>query len=93
MNNLLTTSEDATLERADPFAQPAGSDGKPIYHYQAFGLRKDDTDLLAAINRSLATLLESGKLLGILGRFGYTQNDMPTCAITAAEICAGRQAE
>lgn len=93
VNNLLTTSEDATLERADPFAQPAGSDGKPIYHYQAFGLRKDDTDLLAAVNRSLATLLESGKLLGILGRFGYTQNDMPTGAIKAAEICSGRQAE
>jgi polar amino acid transport system substrate-binding protein len=93
VNSLLSISGDASLERADPFEQPAGPDGKPIYHYQAFGLRKSDPDLLAAVNKSLATLLESGKLLGILGRFGYTPGDMPTGAIKAAEICSGRQAE
>jgi polar amino acid transport system substrate-binding protein len=93
LNNLLATSGDAGLERAEPFEQPAGPDGKPIYHYQAFGLRRDDTDLLAAVNGSLAKLLESGKLPGILGPFGYTPSDMPTGAIKAAEICSGRQAE
>jgi len=93
VNNLLAISGDAGLERAEPFEQPAGTDGKPIYHYQAFGLRKNDTDLLAAVNGSLGTLLESGRLLTILGPFGYTQDDMPTGAIKAAEICSGRQAE
>ncbi len=92
VNGLLATSGDAGLERADPFEQPLGSDGKSIYHYQAFGLRKEDADLLAAVNGSIATLLASGRLLGILGAFGYTQNDMPTAGITAVEICSGQEA-
>jgi polar amino acid transport system substrate-binding protein len=93
VNDLLKTSGDAGLERAEPFEQPMGLDGKPIYHYQAFGLRRDDTDLLAAVNRSIATLLESGNLLRILVPFGYTQSDMPNGEIKATEICSGRQAE
>jgi polar amino acid transport system substrate-binding protein len=92
LNALLATSREAGLERAEPFEQPIGSDGKPIYHYQAFGLRKEDTDLLEAVNRSIATLLASGELLRILGAFGYTQSDMPDAGIKAAEICSGRQA-
>jgi polar amino acid transport system substrate-binding protein len=92
VNGLLATSGDAGLERADHFEQPLGSDGKSIYHYQAFGLRKEDTDLLAAVNRSIATLLASGKLLEILGAFGYTQSDMPSAGIGAAEICSEREA-
>jgi ABC-type amino acid transport substrate-binding protein len=92
VNGLLATSGDAGLERADPFEQPMGPDGRSIYHYQAFGLRKEDTDLLAAINRSIATLLASGKLLGILGAFGYTQNDMPSVGIGAAAICSAPDA-
>src|ERR1700691_1225491 len=86
VNGLLATSGDTDLERADPFEQPLGPDGKPIYHYQAFGLRIEDKDLLAAVNKSIATLLSSGKLLGILGAFGYSQNDMPTAGVTAAEV-------
>ena len=92
VNGLLATSADAGLEHAQPFDQPVGSDGKPIYHYQAFGLRKEDTDLLEAVNGSIATLLASGKLLGILGAFGYTQNDTPAAGVRAVEICSGRQA-
>ncbi len=91
VNGLLATSGDADLERADPFEQPLGTDGKPIYHYQAFGLRTEDKDLLAAVNKSIAMLLSSGKLLRILGAFGYSQRDMPIPGITAAEICSGRQ--
>jgi polar amino acid transport system substrate-binding protein len=92
VNGLLATSGDAGLERAEPFEQPLGADGKSIYHYQSFGLRKEDTDLLAAVNASIAALLESGKLLGILGAFGYTPDDMPPRGIKATEICSGREA-
>jgi polar amino acid transport system substrate-binding protein len=92
VNGLLATSGDADLERADPFEQPLGTDGKPIYHYQAFGLRIADRDLLAAVNKSIAMLLSSGRLVGILGAFGYSQRDMPIPGITAAEICSGQQA-
>jgi polar amino acid transport system substrate-binding protein len=91
VNGLLATSGDADLERAHPFEQPLGTGGQPIYHYQAFGLRIEDKDLLAAVNKSIATLLSSGKLVGILGAFGYSQSDMPIAGITAAEICSGRQ--
>lgn len=92
VNGLLATSGDADLERAEPFEQPLGSDGKPIFHYQAFGVRKEDTDLLMAINKSLSTLLASGKSLQILGAFGYTLSEMPTPGITATEICSAREA-
>jgi polar amino acid transport system substrate-binding protein len=89
---LLATSGDAGLERAQPFQQPKGSDGQPIYHYQAFGLRNQDSDLLAAVNHSLAELLASGKLFATLSAFGYTQADMPPAQVKASQICSGQQA-
>jgi polar amino acid transport system substrate-binding protein len=92
LNGLLATSGDSTLECAEPFEQPLGSDGKPIYHYQAFGLRKADSDLLSAVNESIETLLTSNHLLGILGAFGYTQADMPPKEVKAAEVCSAQQA-
>ena len=92
VNGLLATSGDPGLERADPFEQPVGQDGRPIYHYQAFGLRKEDVNLVAAVNRSIATLLSSGRLLSILGAFGYTLSDMPPAGVRATEVCSGRQA-
>jgi len=91
VNGLLATSGDIGLERAEPFEQPKGSDGQYMYHYQAFGLRKEDTDLLQAVNGSIAALLESGKLSNILSAFGYSQNDMPASGIKATEICSGRE--
>jgi len=90
-NGLLATSGDTALERAHPFEQPKGPDGKPIYHYQAFGMRNEDTDLLAAVNHSLGSLLASGKLLSILGAFGYAESDMPPAGVTASQICSGQQ--
>jgi polar amino acid transport system substrate-binding protein len=83
VNALLTTSGDTTLERAQPFTQA-------VFHYQAFGLRNADADLLAAVNQSLASLLASGKLLNILAAFGYTESDMPPVDVKAAAICSGQ---
>jgi len=85
VNALLATSGDTSLERAEPFSQT-------VYHYQAFGMRNADHDLLGAVNSSIAALLASGKLLNILQAFGYTQSDMPLPGIKAAEICSGQQA-
>jgi polar amino acid transport system substrate-binding protein len=92
VEGLLQTSGDATLERADPFTQPLGIDGKQIYHYQAFGLRKQDTDLGAAVNERIGKLRDSGQLLKILGAFGYTQSEMPLAGLTAQQVCATPEA-
>jgi polar amino acid transport system substrate-binding protein len=87
VNTLLETASDPSLERVSPYEQIPDANGKPSWNYQALGLRKADADLVAAINKEIATLLASGKLLEILKPFGYTQNELPPADVTAASLC------
>jgi polar amino acid transport system substrate-binding protein len=88
INNLLTTSGDAGLERVEPYVQILDAQGNQVFNYQALGLRKEDTDLLDAINKQLAELLSSGKLLAILQPFGFSANELPAADVTAEKLCA-----
>jgi len=88
INNLLVTSGDAGLERVQPYVQILDAQGNQVFNYQALGLRKEDTDLLAAINKQLADLLSSGKLLTILQPFGFSANELPAADVTAEKLCA-----
>ena len=54
----------------------------------ALGLRKEDTDLLEAINKQLGEMLANGKLLAILQPFGFSENELPPVAVTAEKLCA-----
>ena len=65
-----------------------GPYGKPSCNYQVLGLRKDDTDLLDVINKQLADMHTSGKLLSILQQFGYTEHELPLADVTATKLCA-----
>ena len=89
INNLMATTADPNLERVAPYDQIIGSNGKPSLNYQSLGLRKDDTDLLDAINKQLAEMHTNGKLLSTLQPFGFTENEIPPADVTAAQLCAG----
>jgi polar amino acid transport system substrate-binding protein len=89
LNELITTNKSPDVERVTGFQQIQKPDGTHAYNYQALGFRKEDTDLIEAINTQLATLLSSGKLLEILGPFGFTANELPGADVTAAKLCAG----
>jgi polar amino acid transport system substrate-binding protein len=87
VNTLLETSKDPSLERVAPFDQIMGPDGQPAWNYQALGFRKADGDLIEAVNKQIATLLSSGKLLEIIKPYGYSQNELPPADVTAEKIC------
>ena len=88
INELLTTSADSSLERVAPYVQILDAQGNQVFNYQALGLRKEDTDLLEAINKQLGELLANGKLLAILQPFGFSANELPPAAVTAEKLCA-----
>ncbi len=89
INNLIATTADPNLERVAPYEQIMDANGKPSLNYQSLGLRKDDQDLVDAINKQLADMHTSGKLLSTLQPFGFTQNEIPPADVTAAQLCAG----
>ncbi len=87
-NTLLEASKDPNLERVMPFDQIIGPDGKPAWNYQALGFRKSDADLVEAVDKQIASLLSSGKLLEIIRPYGYSQNELPPADVTAEKVCA-----
>lgn len=88
LNNLLRTHGESGLARVMDFVQTFGSDGKPAFNHQAFGLRKEDADFIAAIDAQLSSMLSSGALLAAMAPFGFTQAEMPDPADTSAKLCA-----
>jgi ectoine/hydroxyectoine ABC transporter solute-binding protein len=63
-------------------------DGKDQFGAGAFAFRKADGDLLKAFNDKLAELKQNGRLLSIIGPFGFTKAELPG-SHTAAELCKG----
>ena len=86
---LLKTANDPKIERALPFDQIPGPDGKPSFNYHAYGLPKGDEEFATAFNAELKKLRTSGRLLELLKPYGYTENELPPENVTAAEVCAG----
>ena len=87
VNTLLETAKDPSVERVADYAQIPDAQGNPSWNYQALGLRKSDGDLVAALNKEIASLLASGKLLEILKPYGYSQNELPPANVMAAGLC------
>lgn len=81
VNELLNIYKDQGLERIEGFATPP--------NYQAFGLRKADTDLASALNDGIAAAIKDGTLLKIIQGYGYGEREIPDVSKTAASICAG----
>ena len=88
LNDLIATNGSTDVERVTEFQQIQNADGSPAYNYQALGFRKEDADLVDAVNAQLATLLSSGKLLALLSPFGFTASELPEAGVTAAKVCA-----
>ncbi|MDQ0391357.1 ectoine/hydroxyectoine ABC transporter substrate-binding protein EhuB [Labrys monachus] len=86
---LLKTANDPKIERALPFDQIPGPDGKPSFNYHAFGLPKGDKEFADAFNAELKKLRTSGRLLELLKPYGYTENELPPEDVTAEQVCAG----
>lgn len=82
--NLLKMHEGAAYEVTDPFTPMIG--GKESIGCGAFAFRNEDTDLVRAWNGGLAELKRSGRLLQIIGPFGFTEEELPGDH-TANEIC------
>jgi polar amino acid transport system substrate-binding protein len=81
VNEILNTFKDRSLARVERFATEM--------NYQAFGVRKQDDDLRAAINAGVARMIADGSLLTIIQGYGYGQREIPDPRMTADDLCAG----
>ncbi|MHA6646185.1 ectoine/hydroxyectoine ABC transporter substrate-binding protein EhuB [Mesorhizobium sp. A623] len=81
VNELMNMYKDQGVEQVEGFTTPL--------NYQAFGVRKADTDLVAALNAGIATAINDGTLLKIVQGYGYGEREIPESSKTSESICAG----
>lgn len=84
---MLESASDSDIERVGDFKQPE-IDGKSVRGYGATAFRLADKDFQEAYNAELAKMKESGELLEILQKFGFTEQELPG-DMTSAELCGG----
>lgn len=72
------------VEATTPFGEVAG---KSVMGHGAFAMRKDDKDLLEAINAELKSFIGSPEHIALVTPFGFGQGFLPSK--TTAELCAG----
>lgn len=76
LQTMLDTAKDANVERVMDFVQPV-IDGKSVRSYGATVFRKEDKDFREEFNKGLQELKDSGELLKILEKFGFTEQELP----------------
>lgn len=77
--------EGADVERAEPFTQPTGTDGEPVYGYGAFAFHPDNTALRDEFNAALRDYLGSEEHLALVEPFGFTEAEM-TGSMTVDDV-------
>lgn len=85
LQSMLDSANDPNMERVTDFAQPI-IDGKDVRGYGATAFRQADQEFRDAFNAELNKLKESGELLTILQKFGFTEDELPG-NVTAEELC------
>lgn len=85
IQNMLDKAGVGKLERAKPFTNPK-IDGKTVIGYGAFGVRKQDQELLDIFNQKLKTFIGSPEHLELVAPFGFTETELPE-EVTATELC------
>ncbi|MBJ6362328.1 ectoine/hydroxyectoine ABC transporter substrate-binding protein EhuB [Paenibacillus sp. GCM10012307] len=85
LRSRLASAQDDKIERVEDFKQPV-VDGNSVRGYGASAFRPADTQFVEAFNAELEKLKESGELLAILEKFGFTDAELPG-DMTAAELC------
>ena len=88
IQTLINKAKDERIERAKPFRDPVIK-RKEILGYGAFALRKEDKDLIHALNIGLAEFLGSKTHLDMVKPFGFTKHELPG-DVTAEELCTMR---
>jgi polar amino acid transport system substrate-binding protein len=76
------------IERALPFQGLVKANGKPALLYTAMVFRQDETALRDAYNGRLAAIKQDGTLRQILGRYGFSDDDVAP-PVSTEDICAG----
>lgn len=82
---MLESANDSDIERVMDFEQPI-VDGESVRGYGATAFHKDDAEFRDAFNKELQKLKDSGELLEILEKFGFTEQELPG-DMTAEELC------
>lgn len=82
---LLIDRTNQEFARALPFPRTEKTTG-----YGAFAVRKEDTDLLQALNKELAGFIGTPEHLDIVKPFGVTREELPGPEATAEKICAAK---
>ncbi|GIP45454.1 ectoine/hydroxyectoine ABC transporter substrate-binding protein EhuB [Paenibacillus sp. J45TS6] len=82
---MLESANDNKIERVADFTQPT-VDGESVRGYGATAFRQADTEFQEAYNAELQKMKDSGELLEILQKFGFTEDELPG-DMTAAALC------
>lgn len=82
---LLLDRTGGEFDRALPFAKTESTTG-----YGAFAVRKQDSELLQALNGALAEFVGTPEHLAIVKEFGVTSEEMPASEQTAERLCAAK---
>lgn len=85
LQSRLAEANDSSIERVMDFEQPI-VDGESVRGYGATAFRMEDTSFRDAFNAELAKMKESGQLLEILQKFGFTEQELPG-DMTAQQLC------
>jgi len=85
LQSRLEAANDSGLERVMNFEQPM-MDGVSVRGYGATAFRFGDEAFQEAYNAELNKMKESGELLEILKKFGFTEQELPQDA-TAKQLC------
>jgi polar amino acid transport system substrate-binding protein len=73
---VLDASKSNKVEKVEDFKQPM-IDGKSVRSYGASVFRKGDDDFKEAFNKELEKMKQSGELLKILKKYGFTEDELP----------------
>ncbi|WP_413992313.1 ectoine/hydroxyectoine ABC transporter substrate-binding protein EhuB [Labrys okinawensis] len=81
---LIATDGGTSVSLVEGFSDPVVN-GKPARGYDAFAVRKGDTELLAAFNKALAEVMAEPDFESVIKPYGLTKKDLPDKK--TAELC------
>ena len=85
LNYIAKTNPDAAVEVTEPFIPTI--DGKEQIDCGGAAFRPNDKDLVKAFNTQLAKLKESGQLLQLISKWGFSEKNVPPDDISTQELC------
>lgn len=81
----IETANAKNIEMVNDFTQPV-YEGKSVKGYGAAAFKTSDTDLVKAYNKELQKMKDNGELLKTIGKFGFTETELPG-DVTTEQLC------